>query len=152
MNVDMRGVINPDDVVSAVLARMRADEFLRATVNSFDKGPKRRDNFVNPAMTVHLLTASIDGETDALHGTVVINTYVDDTATGRAHHDLIGKLNERVVFLMRRAHLRSHAAGALAHPNLLFKQVHVGQALILPSDHKGEHVGSVDVRVTVKRR
>jgi hypothetical protein len=144
--------VNTDDILSVIFARLNTDTIFKGLVNSIDKGPKRVAGFKNPSCTIHVLSAPRDGETDTVRATATVNVYVDDTEAGRANTVLLGRCSERVQYLLHRADLKLHPEGAISHPRLLFGDMLTSDALILRSQIEGEHVASLNISMTVKRR
>jgi len=149
--------INTDEILSALYARLNGDSVFRSMVVSIDKGPKRRvphgrDRPKNPSATVHVLTAPVDPELSTVHSTAIINVYRDDLADGRMDAQKLGEAGGRVTYLLHKAHLPTHPAGALDHPDVAFLAVYVEEAVVIRSDLDGEHVMSVRVSLIVQRK
>jgi len=143
-------VINPDHILSTVWAKLNGDVAFQALVPSVIKGAKRSESYTKkprtPSATVHLLTAPIDGETDAMRCTITINVYAADHSDGRMDSKFLGEAASRITTLF-------HKNYNLEHPNLVFKSVLVQEPLIgLKGEFEGEHFASVKIRMIVKSK
>jgi len=143
-------VINPDHILSAVWAKLNGDTTFKALVPSIIKGAKRSESYTKkprtPTATVHLLTAPIDGETDAMRCTITINVYAADHPDGQMDSKFLGEVASRITTLF-------HKNYDLKHPNLVFKSVLVQEPLIgLKGEFEGEHFASVKIRMIVKSK
>lgn len=141
-------MINPDHILSVVWARLNEDATFKALVPRIVKGAKRPESYAKkprtPTATVHLLTAPIDGETDAMRCTITVNVYVDDYSDGQMNSKFLGEAASRVAALF-------HKNYNLKHPNLVFKSVLVQEPLIgLKGEFEGEHFASIKIRMIVK--
>ena len=141
-------MINPDHILSTVWAKLNEDIAFRALVPSVTKGAKRSESYTKkprtPSATVNLLTAPIDGETDAMRCTITINVYVADHSNGQMDSKSLGEIASRVTKLF-------HKNYNLEHPNLVFKSVLVQEPLIgLRGEFEGEHFASIKIRMIVK--
>jgi len=141
-------VINPDHILSTVWAKLNGDAAFQALVPSVIKGAKRSESYTKkprtPSATVHLLTAPIDGETDAMRCTITINVYAADHSDGRMDSKFLGEAAARITTLF-------HKNYNLEHPNLVFKSVLVQEPLIgLKGEFEGEHFASIKIRMIVK--
>ncbi len=138
-------MVNPDHVLSTIWAEINSlPEF--AGFKSISKGAKRPGRRANPAATIHLLTAPIDGETDAMRCTVTVNCYLDDLKNGEM--DSVG-LGRCANALLRHFH-KNHS---ITHPELDFKSILVLEPLIgLPGEFEKEHFASVKIRMIVKSK
>ncbi len=143
-------MINPDHILSTVWAKLNEDITFKALVPSVVKGAKRSESYTKkprtPSATVHLLTAPIDGETDAMRCTVTINVYVADHSNGQMDSKSLGEIASRVTKLF-------HKNYNLKHPDLVFKSVLVQEPLIgLKGEFEGEHFASIKIRMIVKSK
>jgi len=143
-------VINPDHILSTVWAKLNEDIAFKALVPSVIKGAKRPESYAKkprtPTATVHLLTAPIDGETDAMRCTITVNVYAADHSDGRMDSKFLGEAASRITALF-------HKNYDLKHPNLVFKSVLVQEPLIgLKGEFEGEHFASVKIRMIVKSK
>lgn len=143
-------MINPDHILSTVWAQLNKDTTFKALVPSVIKGAKRSESYAKkprtPSATVHLLTAPIDGETDAMRCTITINVYMADHADGQMDSKSLGEAASLVTTLF-------HKNYNLEHPNLVFKSVLVQEPLIgLRGEFEGEHFASIKIRMIVKSK
>ena len=143
-------MINPDHILSTVWAQLNKNTTFKALVPSVIKGAKRSESYTKkprtPSATVHLLTAPIDGETDAMRCTITINVYVADHSNGQMDSKSLGEIASRVTKLF-------HKNYNLKHPDLVFKSVLVQEPLIgLKGEFEGEHFASVKIRMIVKSK
>lgn len=143
-------MINPDHILSTVWAQLNKDTTFKALVPSVIKGAKRSESYAKkprtPSATVHLLTAPIDGETDAMRCTITINVYMADHPDGQMDSKSLGEIASLVTTLF-------HKNYNLEHPNLVFKSVLVQEPLIgLRGEFEGEHFASVKIRMIVKSK
>lgn len=141
-------MINPDHILSVVWAELNRDTSFKALVPRIIKGAKRPESYgVKPRIptaTVHLLTAPIDGETDAMRCTVTVNVYMHDLSDGQMDSKSLGEAASIVAGLF-------HKNYTLKHPNLVFKSVLVQEPLIgLKGEFEGEHFASIKIRMIVK--
>ena len=138
-------MVNPDHVLSTIWAEVNSlPEF--ADFKSISKGAKRPGRRNNPAATIHLLTASIDGETDAMRCTVIVNCYLDDLAGGEMDSAGLGRCANA---LLRHFHKNY----SITHPELDFRSILVPEPLIgLPGEFEKEHFASVKIRMIVKSK
>ncbi|OUN01418.1 MAG: hypothetical protein BAA04_04840 [Firmicutes bacterium ZCTH02-B6] len=154
----MKGVINPDDICSALYARLYGDAVFRSMVTSITKGPKRpnpppgQNRPKNPSATVHVLTAVVDEELGSVRSTAVVNVYVDDLPSGQMDAQGLGQRSQRVQYLLHKAHLPGHPAGRLNDPYLRFHTVYVSEPLLLPGDVVGEHMASVRLNMILETK
>lgn len=63
------------------------------------KGPRKPTKAKNRSFTVHVLTAPRDPDSKAHNGTLLINFYCDNYASGNANVELMGPVADRVVEL-----------------------------------------------------
>jgi len=143
-------VINPDHILSTIWAKLNEDTAFKARVPDVVKGAKRSESYTKkpstPSATVNLLTAPIDGETDAMRCTVTINVYVADHSNGQMDSKSLGEIASRVTKLF-------HKNYNLKHPDLVFKSVLVQEPLIgLKGEFEGEHFASIKIRMIVKAK
>lgn len=143
-------MINPDHILSTVWAKLNEDIAFKALVPSVMKGAKRPESYAKkprtPSATVHLLTAPIDGETDAMRCTITVNVYAADHSDGRMDSKFLGEVASCITALF-------HKNYDLKHPNLVFKSVLVQEPLIgLKGEFEGEHFASVKIRMIVKSK
>jgi hypothetical protein len=143
-------VINPDHILSTVWAKLNEDTTFKARVPHVVKGAKRPESYAKkpsaPSATVNLLTAPIDGETDAMRCTVTINVYVADHSNGQMDSKSLGEAASLVTKLF-------HKNYNLKHPDLVFKSVLVQEPLIgLKGEFEGEHFASIKIRMIVKAK
>jgi len=143
-------MINPDHILSTVWAELNGDAAFKALVPNVIKGAKRSESYAKkprtPSATVHLLTAPIDGETDAMRCTITINVYVADHPNGQMDSKSLGEIASLVTKLF-------HKNYNLKHPDLVFKSVLVQEPLIgLKGEFEGEHFASVKIRMIVKSK
>lgn len=143
-------MINPDHILSTVWAKLNEDAVLKALVPSVVKGAKRPESYTKkpraPSATVHLLTAPIDGETDAMRCTITVNVYAPDHSDGRMDSKFLGEAAARITKLF-------HKNYNLEHPDLVFKSVLVQEPLIgLKGEFEGEHFASIKIRMIVKSK
>ena len=143
-------MINPDHILSTVWAKLNEDTTFKALVPSVIKGAKRSESYAKkprtPSATVHLLTAPIDGETDAMRCTITINVYMADHPDGQMDSKSLGEVASLVTTLF-------HKNYNLEHPNLVFKSVLVQEPLIgLRGEFEGEHFASIKIRMIVKSK
>lgn len=143
-------MINPDHILTTVWAKLNEDAAFKALVPCIIKGAKRPESYAKkprtPTATVHLLTAPIDGETDAMRCTIAINVYVADHSDGRMDSKFLGEAASLVTKLFHKNH-------NLKHPDLdlVFKSVLVQEPLIgLKGEFEGEHFASIKIRMIVK--
>lgn len=141
--------INPDEILSALYRRLAEDPVFSSLVSSITKGPKRSDGWTNPSCTVHLLTLSIDPESNILRGTAVVNVYIDDVQ-GQADTKGLGQRAAEVGRLFHWAHDPRHPEGLITRPGYRFLRVTVSEPLILPSDQPNEHLVSVRIALAVQ--
>lgn len=143
-------MINPDHILSTVWAKLNEDTTFKARVPHVVKGAKRPESYAKkpsaPSATVNLLTAPIDGETDAMRCTVTINVYVADHSNGQMDSKSLGEAASLVTKLF-------HKNYNLKHPDLVFKSVLVQEPLIgLKGEFEGEHFASIKIRMIVKSK
>jgi len=145
-------VINPDHILTTVWAKLNEDATFKALVPNVVKGAKRSESYTKkprtPTATVHLLTAPIDGETDAMRCTIAVNVYAADHSDGRMDSKFLGEAASRITALF-------HKNYNLKHPDLdlVFKSVLVQEPLIgLKGEFEGEHFASVKIRMIVKSK
>lgn len=143
-------MINPDHILSTIWAKLNKDTTFKALVPRIIKGAKRPESYGvrprTPTATVHLLTAPMDGETDAIKCTITINVYMDDHRDGQMDSKSLGEVASRITALF-------HKNYNLEHPNLVFKSVLVQEPLIgLRGEFEGEHFASVKIRMIVKSK
>lgn len=143
-------MINPDHILSTVWAKLNEDMAFKALVPHVVKGAKRPESYTKkpstPYATVNLLTAPIDGETDAMRCTVTVNVYVADHSNGQMDSKSLGEIASRVTKLF-------HKNYNLKHPDLVFKSVLVQEPLIgLKGEFEGEHFASIKIRMIVKSK
>ncbi len=143
-------MINPDHILSTVWAKLNEDTTFKALVPSVVKGAKRSESYTKkpstPSATVNLLTAPIDGETDAMRCTVTINVYVADHSNGQMDSQSLREAASLVTKLF-------HKNYNLKHPDLVFKSVLVQEPLIgLKGEFEGEHFASIKIRMIVKSK
>lgn len=143
-------MVNPDHVLSTVWAVLQNNSEFRALVPSVIKGAKRPESYAKkkrtPSATVHLLTAPIDGETDAMRCTVTVNIYMNDQENGQVNSAALGNAATLVTKMF-------HKNYSITHPNLVFKSVLVQEPLIgLRGEFEGEHFASVKIRIIVKSK
>ena len=145
-------MINPDHILTTVWAKLDEDAIFKSLVPDVVKGAKRPESYTKnpstPIATVHLLTAPIDGETDAMRCTVVVNVYAADHSEGLMDSKFLGEAASRITALF-------HKNYNLKHPDLdlVFKSVLVQEPLIgLKGEFEGEHFASVKIRMIVKSK
>jgi len=151
-------VVNPDDIFSAVYARLYGDSVFRSMVRSIDKGtdrvnpPPGQNRPVNPSATIHVLTAAMDPETDTVYSTVVVNVFMDALPTGQMDTDGLGQRAHRIAQLFHKAHFRSHALGQWQDPKLRFHSVYVEEPVFGQGHAAGEHMASVRISLIVQAK
>ena len=144
-------MINPDHILSTVWAELNKNTAFKARVPHIIKGAKRPESYAKkkpktPSATVHLLTAPIDGETDAMKCTITVNIYVTDHPDGQMDSKSLGEIASLVTKLF-------HKNYNLKHPDLVFKSVLVQEPLIgLKGEFEGEHFASIKIRMIVKAK
>ncbi len=141
-------MINLDDVVSAVWSNLYTNTEYLGLIPTIVKGPKRplteEGNPITPATTISILTAPIDGETDATWCTVNVQVYAKNTEQGLADMDTLGKASKLIVDIF-------HKNYRLDFDGLVFKSILVQEPLVgLTSLFDGEHLASVTIRMIVK--
>ena len=63
------------------------------------KGPRKPTGISNPCFTIHILSAPMDPDAKSYNGTLLINFYCDNYASGNANIELMGPVVDRVEVL-----------------------------------------------------
>lgn len=63
------------------------------------KGPRKPKTMTNPCFTIHVLSAPMDPDAKSYNGTLLINFFCDNYASGNANVELMGPVTARVIWL-----------------------------------------------------
>ena len=94
--------MDANKVITAALIRLVEDSELKELISdpvTVYKGAKRTDGAKNPCLTVHINGPGVDPDSTRVQGTLVINHYADNYASGNAKVEDFGPVQQRIMEL-----------------------------------------------------
>ena len=102
--------VTADQILTAVFKKLDGDNTLKGVTylngsNKIEKGPFRKQDFVNPTIALKIGGAGMDTEVKVQDCTVYVMVYVDNNVNGTANTALLSKIAGAVEVLLENASL-----------------------------------------------